>query len=232
MAYFSRQGFPCPRHTNPAEHIIDLVSTDFDSAKAAAADAVRIERLTGAWARLAASGSVSSSGGPAHPAVPATSAPPRRRSPLVRFGLLVRRSWRQNARDGWLNGVRLIVSGGLALVFGEIFGQLTAPTAASVSERVAILSYAARAWRLRARCHPRGGPHPTARPPRGRYASINMAMMSVMKSLDLLGREKPVVARERTRGLYGSAECVPPETSGSPATALLQPSQVVQFAAL
>ena len=36
---------------------------------------------------------------------------------LRRLGLLLQRSWRQNARDGWVNGLRLALSGGLALVF-------------------------------------------------------------------------------------------------------------------
>lgn len=33
-----------------------------------------------------------------------------------------------------------------------------------------------------------------------------MAMMALMKSLELLGRERPVVARERSRGAYGAVE--------------------------
>ena len=41
-----------------------------------------------------------------------------------------------------------------------------------------------------------------------RYASINMAMMAMMKSIDLLGRERPIVARERARGAYGATEYV------------------------
>ena len=137
MSYFARLGYPCPRHTNPAEHIIDLVSTDFDSVAAAAADGERIERLAEAWARHHARRPA------AQPLAASTARTParraRRRSPLARLGLLVRRSWRQNARDAWLNGVRFVVCSGLALVFGEIFGRLGAPTAASVSERVALL---------------------------------------------------------------------------------------------
>ena len=41
-----------------------------------------------------------------------------------------------------------------------------------------------------------------------RYASINMAMMAMLKSIDLLGRERPIVARERARGAYGATEYV------------------------
>ena len=33
-------------------------------------------------------------------------------------------------------------------------------------------------------------------------------MMAMMKSIDLLGRERPIVARERARGAYGATEYV------------------------
>ena len=62
---------------------------------------------------------------------------PRRPRRWRRLCLLLQRSWRQTVRDSWINGVRFGVSTGLALVFGEIFGRLGAPTAASVAERVA-----------------------------------------------------------------------------------------------
>ena len=55
-------------------------------------------------------------------------------------------------------------------------GCVGAPSAASVAERVAVLSFGA----------------------------INMAMMALMKTLDMLGRERHVVHRERSRGQLGS----------------------------
>ena len=64
--------------------------------------------------------------------------------------------------------MRLAVSGGLALVFGEVFGRLSTPSAASDAERIALLS----------------------------YASINMAMLALMKTIDMLGRERAVVGVE------------------------------------
>ena len=39
-------------------------------------------------------------------------------------------------------------------------------------------------------------------------ASINMAMMALMKALDTIGRERKVVDRERARGLYSAPEYV------------------------
>ena len=80
------------------------------------------------------------------------------------------------------------VSAGLAMVFGEIFGRLGAPTAAQIAERVALLS----------------------------YASINMAMMSLMKTLDLLGRERRVVERERAHQCMCMWHAHPPPDALTP----------------
>ena len=150
--------------------------------EAARLDLARISRLVATFA--ASQSRAAALAAPAAPAAPAvapaaTSAAgrvARRPGPLRRFGLLLRRAWRQNVRDAWTNGLRLGVSLGLALVFGEIYGSVGAPSAASVAERVAVLSFGA----------------------------INMAMMALMKTLDMLGRERHVVHRERSRGQLGS----------------------------
>jgi len=79
-----------------------------------------------------------------------------------------------------VNGLRLGACGILSFIFSAIFGENLKgePTARSVADRTALLS----------------------------YAVINMAMMSLMKTLDLFGKEKPVVMRERMRGHYGGTE--------------------------
>ena len=159
MEYFAHLGYPCPSHCNPADHLVDLVSTDYDSKVTAARDSARIEGLVNAWIRHAATVTAARDSArieglvnawtrhaataaaalkgkrPAASATAATTAtapaaaaaraaplprhstfprsrprsrplaPSRqtrrcsvRRSPLVRFGLLVRRSWCQNVR--------------------------------------------------------------------------------------------------------------------------------------
>jgi len=179
MEYFAHLGYPCPSQCNPADHLIDLVSTDYDSTVTAARDSARIEGLVGAWTRHTATAAAALSGKrpagairgnqiqsealtlrgrrpapsaaaattatatatstaaaaaraaplPRHPTTPRSRldlvdlvtrsrrsrhpitprsrapAPSRqtrrcsgRRSPLVRFALLVRRSWCQNVR--------------------------------------------------------------------------------------------------------------------------------------
>jgi len=49
LAHFESLGHRCPPHTNPAEHLIDLVSTDFDSPMSASLDEERIHSLAAAW---------------------------------------------------------------------------------------------------------------------------------------------------------------------------------------
>jgi ABC-type multidrug transport system ATPase subunit len=151
MAHFAALGYPCPSHVNPAEHLIDLVSLDTSDEEARRKDEQRVQVLCRAWAKaergLQKQREPSTSSAAAVPPeldeVQGRS-PPSRPNRLRRLQLLLQRSWRQTVRDGWINGIRLGVSTGLALVFGEIFGRLGAPTAASVAERIA-------------RTHARGG---------------------------------------------------------------------------
>ena len=83
---------------------------------------------------------------------------------MKRVAVLIKRSFRQNFRDTAVNGLRLGACGILSFIFSAIFGENLKgePTAKSVADRTALLS----------------------------YAVINMAMMSLMKTLDLFGKEK------------------------------------------
>ena len=129
LSHFAKLGYRCPSHVNPAEHLIDLVSIDHDSPDGAAIDELRIRRLADAWARRTSPAAAQATDGVAADSRPADAARtpkatavagtaaaaaaaaggPRRQRPrlLRRLGLLVRRSWRQNIRDGWVNGLRL-----------------------------------------------------------------------------------------------------------------------------
>ena len=62
MEYFAHLGYPCPSQCNPADHLIDLVSTDYDSTVTAARDSARIEGLVGAWTRHTATAAAALSG--------------------------------------------------------------------------------------------------------------------------------------------------------------------------
>ena len=97
-----------------------------------------------------------------------------------RFVNLFVRSWRQNVRDTRLNITRLIASIGQSFLFAQIFKTVKkgAPTAKSVADRIALLS----------------------------YGVINMSMLALMKAIDLFSREKNVIMRERMRNQYNPAE--------------------------
>jgi ATP-binding cassette, subfamily G (WHITE), member 2 len=46
VSYFAKIGYPCPRHMNPADHAINIISTDFD---VAVPNHERIQQLAEAW---------------------------------------------------------------------------------------------------------------------------------------------------------------------------------------
>ena len=47
--YFSKIGYPCPPHENPADYFVDLMTVDLTSAAEREASEVRIKRLQDAW---------------------------------------------------------------------------------------------------------------------------------------------------------------------------------------
>ena len=98
---------------------------------------------------------------------------------ISRFGSLAKRSWKQNARDVRVNGLRLVASIGQALLFDVIFPRVrNGSIAASIADRTALLS----------------------------FGVISMSMMALSKTLMVFGKEKAVVMRERNRGQYGALE--------------------------
>lgn len=192
VSYFARLGFPCPEQTNPAEFLLDLVSIDSEDAFQAYEDEVRVLRLTESFAES----QVPLSDHSTQYVKLKTSAVKRiglnamqyphlkivKQSTRVmkRFGRLLLRSWRQNIRNHRVNAFRLFASGGNAYLFTRIFHSIKKGccTAKSVADRVALLS----------------------------FSVINMSMMTLMKTLDLFAKEKPVVQREQHRSQYTSLE--------------------------
>jgi len=180
-SYFSKLGHKCPPNSNIAEFLIDLVSVDTEDIDQAAADNARIQELAVAFRKDQKKLRMEEKGTEGEGQTTIKRYRTRRRLPFFkRVAVLVRRSFRQNFRDTTVNSLRLGACGLLSFIFSAIFGENLKgePTARSVADRTALLS----------------------------YAVINMAMMSLMKTLDLFGREKPVVMRERMRGHYGGTE--------------------------
>ena len=188
--YFERMGYTCPKETNPAEFYIDLVTIDTEDPIEAVNDLERIERLAGTYAKQI---------NRHHSSALEVWVPPNdkktvfgldlvgddgakvgHRNFFQRFGVLLCRAWRQNMRNYKLNIVRLLGSVGQALMFAELFKSVRHDKSItkSIADRVALLS----------------------------FGVINMCMLAVMKTLDIFGREKPVVVREKMRNQYSSLE--------------------------
>jgi len=188
--YFDRLGYKCPKETNPAEFYIDLVTIDTEDPMEAINDLERIDLLAQACAEEIERHHSSALDLWAPPGDKKTvfgldlvgddGAKVGRRNFVQRFGVLLRRAWRQNMRNYKLNIVRLLGSVGQALMFAELFKSVRHDKSItkSIADRVALLS----------------------------FGVINMCMLSVMKTLDIFGREKPVVVRERMRNQYSSLE--------------------------
>jgi hypothetical protein len=198
VQYFAKLGYPCPAETNPAEFLLDLVSIDTDdSPQVASRDDARIERLAVAFldysntsrnvllrtpSAIAKVGANDTNGGTVskdEKYLISTRLSVSRT--MNRFVKLLHRSWRQNIRNHQVNAVRLFVSAGNAYFFTNVFssvkrGQMY--TVKSVPDRTALLS----------------------------FGVINMAMMTVMKTIDLFAKEMPVVLREQQRRQYTSCE--------------------------
>ncbi|KAG7348850.1 ABC transporter ATP-binding protein [Nitzschia inconspicua] len=201
LPYFANLGYHCPPETNPAEFLLDLVSIDTEeSIQVASKDEARIERLAVAFFDQNNDNDSNNKNDKGLFRVPSTFQntvavrPTRRRdtSPSVswtvsiprkfsRFGKLLQRAWRQNIRNHQVNAVRLVVSAGNAYFFTNVFASVQKGrpyTVQTVPDRTALLS----------------------------FGVINMAMMTVMKTIDLFAKEKPVVLREQQRRQYSSLE--------------------------
>jgi hypothetical protein len=61
VPYFTKIGYPCPPHRNPADHVTSIINTDFDiSAETGLPNHERIQQLAQAW--IAHTSSLTSSG--------------------------------------------------------------------------------------------------------------------------------------------------------------------------
>jgi len=148
--------------------------------------------------------------------VPSTSTP---RVPfLKRWRTLLCRSVRQNVRETTVNLLRLSATFVLSGVFSAMFAGEASERATLLRRRgteppqyrrLQLPSFSPSNTRF-ARAESLEGA-PCAKSVADRtallsYATINMAMLSVMKTLDMFGREKPVVVRERMRDQYSGWE--------------------------
>ena len=180
VSYFSKLGYRCPSETTPAEFFIDLVTIDSEDQVQAKLDIERIHKLRAAFQQHQSENITKHYHVWGHPPalIPDTNLlRVRHRSFFSRLSALLLRSIRQNLRDVRVNFLRGTTSLGLAKLFSELFTVKKGESLAkSVADRTALLS----------------------------FGVVNMAMMAMMKTISLFGKEKSIIAREQMRRHYTS----------------------------
>ncbi|CAM8886075.1 unnamed protein product [Rhodiola kirilowii] len=177
LAYFSKFGYLCPDHVNPAEFLADLISIDYSSAESVYSSQKRIDSLVESFSQQIS---------PLLFATPLTgqnfSNGRKSRKKMVgkrkggwwrQFCLLLRRAWMQASRDGPTNKVRARMSIASAIIFGSVFWKM-GRSQTSIQDRMGLLQVAA----------------------------INTAMAALTKTVGIFPKERAIVDRERAKGSY------------------------------
>ncbi|KAL1556580.1 ABC transporter G member 7 [Salvia divinorum] len=177
LAYFSKFGFICPEHVNPAEFLADLISVDYSSAESVDASKKRIDGLIESYAEQMPSTlyATSLSG------LDLKDTTTLRKKTITKskggwwrqFCLLLRRAWMQASRDGPTNKVRSRMSIASAIIFGSVFWRM-GKSQTSIQDRMGLLQVAA----------------------------INTAMAALTKTVGVFPKERAIVDRERVKGSY------------------------------
>ncbi|KAH9746495.1 ABC transporter G family member 7 [Citrus sinensis] len=177
LAYFSRFGYTCPDHVNPAEFLADLISVDYSSAESVYLSQKRIDSLAESFLQRSSTILYAS---------PLISREGYKKSKLQKrtivkkkggwwrqFWLLLRRAWMQASRDGPTNKVRARMSIASAIIFGSVFWRM-GRSQTSIQDRMGLLQVAA----------------------------INTAMAALTKTVGVFPKERAIVDRERAKGSY------------------------------
>ncbi|KAH7658548.1 Sulfate-transporting ATPase protein [Dioscorea alata] len=178
LLYFSKFGYQCPDHVNPAEFLADLISVDYSSAETVHLSQKRIDDLIEAFTKYAPDiQCVSPVGGSKETTLPKSygkkTIVKRKQGWWRQFWLLLKRAWRQALRDGPTNKVRARMSVASAVIFGSVFWRM-GKTQASIQDRMGLLQVAA----------------------------INTAMAALTKTVGVFAKERVIVDRERAKGSY------------------------------
>ncbi|KAK4376369.1 hypothetical protein RND71_002665 [Anisodus tanguticus] len=176
LAYFSKFGYICPDHVNPAEFLADLISIDYSSPESVYASKKRIDGLVESFSEnipevLYATSLVRDSS-KTRLNLPKKSIS-RKGGWWRQFRLLLKRAWMQASRDGPTNKVRARMSIASALIFGSVFWRM-GKSQTSIQDRMGLLQVAA----------------------------INTAMAALTKTVGVFPKERSIVDRERAKGSY------------------------------
>ncbi|OMO60539.1 ABC transporter-like protein [Corchorus capsularis] len=178
LQYFSRFGYQCPDHANPAEFLADLISVDYSSADSVYSSQKRIDGLVEAFSAQSSAvlyaTALTRKPGPRHGMKFSKKTVAKKKGGWWRqFWLLLKRAWMQASRDGPTNKVRARMSIASALIFGSVFWRI-GRSQTSIQDRMGLLQVAA----------------------------INTAMAALTKTVGVFPKERAIVDRERAKGSY------------------------------
>ncbi|KAF9519008.1 hypothetical protein BS47DRAFT_1337557 [Hydnum rufescens UP504] len=199
VSYFAKMGYPCPPHMNPADHVINIINTDFDvAAETGVPDHERVQHLAKAWIAHTSSLTPSDSEFDLRNSTPVAPASPG--MPIGGFKLAfepvrlrVQKSWSyrviRELRRVWilfkrtaliirrnimLAGLRFFIFGLMSVLLATIWLHLE-KTDARVNDRVSV-----------------------------HFFSIAVFSAVSVAAVPLYLEERPVLIRERNNGLYGA----------------------------
>ncbi|PIA63632.1 hypothetical protein AQUCO_00201164v1 [Aquilegia coerulea] len=179
LSYFSKFGYTCPDHVNPAEFLADLISVDYSSSESVYSSQKRIDSLVEAFSRntsivLYSTPLTRKQNLNMSTKFVKNSVVERKGSWWRQFWLLLKRAWMQASRDGPTNKVRARMSIASAIIFGSVFWRM-GRSQTSIQDRMGLLQVAA----------------------------INTAMAALTKTVGVFPKERAIVDRERAKGSYG-----------------------------
>ncbi|KAG5531527.1 hypothetical protein RHGRI_026215 [Rhododendron griersonianum] len=179
LEYFSKFGYHCPAHVNPAEFLADLISIDYSSSQSVYSSQKRIDGLVESFSQQTSAVLYAT---PLVRRETSKNSMNFRTETTVRkkggwwrqFWLLLKRAWMQASRDGPTNKVRARMSIASAIIFGSVFWRM-GRSQTSIQDRMGLLQVAA----------------------------INTAMAALTKTGGVFPKERAIVDRERAKGSYG-----------------------------
>lgn len=176
LSYFSKYGFICDEHVNPAEFFADLIAVDYSSNQSEESSRKRIDYLVEVFAKKYADevdGSLNLELQTSKIYMARHKFVSRKVGLWKQFRLLLKRAWMQATRDGPTNKVRARMSVASALIFGSIFWRMGL-SQTSIQDRMGLLQVAA----------------------------INTAMAALTKTVGVFPKERAISDRERAKGSY------------------------------
>ncbi|KAM3741350.1 hypothetical protein ACB098_08G170100 [Castanea mollissima] len=178
LAYFSKFGYHCPDHVNPAEFLADLISIDYSSSESVSSSRKRVDGLVDSFSLQSSTilyatpitrREVSRSG----MKLSKKTISKKKGGWWRQFWLLLKRAWMQASRDGPTNKVRARMSVASAIIFGSVFWRM-GRSQTSIQDRMGLLQVAA----------------------------INTAMAALTKTVGVFPKERAIVDREHAKGSY------------------------------